>query len=317
METKISKTSHNLPNPRQVILDLGRDPSKIKAIELLSERHGHAIWRITMPERSYILKWLPEADARTEIESYLLLQRLGVPVLPLFGHTPQALLLEDLAHSDSWRLAVETDIAKPETGVAVAGWYKIFHTAGETLLDQGHYPSFLTRETDALDPDSILAAGRSLGLASYPAMQLASTRIDLLKAAIERLSFTLNYNDFYWTNLALSHGKGEQMEAIIFDYHLLGLGMRYSDCRNVTGSLSGAAVPAFWDTYGDFDPCEQVLDRPLAALYGLVAASRLPKFPHWAKESRDGVINGDLERDLIEAIELAQTLENDSYAILH
>jgi len=308
MEIKISETSHNLPNPQQLILDLGRDPAEILALELLSERHGHAIWRVTMPERSYILKWLPAADARTEIESYLFLQRLGVPVLPLFGHTPQALLLEDLAHSDTRRLAVEVDIAKPEIGVAVARWYKIFHTAGEALLAQGHYPSFLTRETDALDPDSILAAGRSLGLESYPALQLASMHIDLLKAAVERLSFTLNYNDFYWTNLALSHRKGEQMEAIIFDYHLLGLGMRYSDCRNVTGSLSGAAVPAFWDTYGTVDPREQILDLPLAALYGLVIASRMPKFPQWAEDCRERVMNGMLERDLLAALEFSQQI---------
>ena len=308
MEKKINNAIQPLPDPHQLFQELGHDPTAIHRVETLSKRHGHALWRMILPEQSYILKWQPFADARIEIESYLMLQSLGVPTLPVYGYTSQALLLEDLAQSESWRLALETDMAWPATGRAAARWYKLFHQAGEELLSQGDYPSFLTRETDVLDLSSLLNAGHTLSLDTYPVWDLAVLQIDLLKAAVAKLSFTLNYNDFHWTNLALSRNEREQLDAIIFDYHLLGVGMRYSDCRNVTGSLSGAAVPAFWNTYGDIDPREQVLDQPLAHLYALTIASQMPKIPSWAEESRTRLVNGTLKKDLLAAIELSHQI---------
>ncbi|MBM4431348.1 MAG: hypothetical protein FJ026_13545, partial [Chloroflexi bacterium] len=205
------------PDPRPIIQALGIDPAAIRLVDTLSERHGHLIWRIVTPERSYILKWLPEAEASVEIKAYSLLQRLGVPTLPLYGHTAQALLLEDLAWSDKWRLAVQADSAKSQVGRAVARWYRVFHQAGEALLRvplaagllaQGDCPGFLKSETDELDPASILATGRALALADHPVWDLAANHIELLKAAVNRQSLTLNYNDFHWTNLALFHQEG-------------------------------------------------------------------------------------------------------------
>jgi hypothetical protein len=286
---------------------MGLDPAAVERIDVLSERHGHALWRVVKTERSYILKWLPEQDARVEIEGYRLLHELGVPTLPLYGNTAQALLLEDLARSERWRLAVEADAARAGVGRAVARWYRILHDAGEALLAAGDGPGFLTRESDVLNPEAILAIGPAVGLANHRVWNLAADHVELLKAAVEKLSVTLNYNDFYWTNLALSRETCEP-EAIVFDYHLLGVGMRYSDCRNVTGSLSGGAVGAFWDSYGPVDPRERILDRPLATLYGLAMGTRRSEFPRWAESSRERVIDGGLERDLIEAVTLARAL---------
>ena len=295
------------PDPNQVLHDLGVDPASIRRVDTLSERHGHAIWRLVTAEGSYIVKWLPEAAARVEVGGYLLLRQLGVPTLPLYGSTAQALLLEDLTRSEMWRLATPDDLTRPEVGRAVARWYRVFHDAGEALLSKGDRPGFLAHETDELDRNSMLAAGQSLGLRDCRAWDLAVEHIELLRAAADRLSTTLNYNDFYWTNLALTsreHGP----EVVVFDYHLLGVGMRYSDCRNVTSSLSADAGPAFWEAYGSVDSREGKLDRPLATLWTLNAASRLTKFPKWAEASRDSVVEGDLERDLVEAIELARSL---------
>ena len=304
----MSTATPTLPDPRQVFTDLGKDPHEIRTIELLSGEHNHAIWRITIPEHSYILKWQPAADAMTEIKGYLLLHKLGVPTLPLFGHNLEALLMEDLTCSARWRLATAVDITKAETGRAVANWYKVFHNAGEELLSKEDCPDFMTREIDVLNPNSFLSAGSILGITSSRAWDLAILHIELLKAAVARLSYTLNYNDFFWTNLALSLRGGRHRKAIIFDYHLLGVGMRYSDCRNVTSSLSGAAVPAFWDNYGPTDPREQVLDLPLAGLHALVQAAQMPKFPKWAEDSLARLKSGELERDLIAAIEVAQQI---------
>ena len=292
---------------RQVAEQLGMNPAAVTRTETLSDRHGHSIWRITTQECSYILKWFPEGQsAATEVQAYGLLQELGVPTLPVHAKTSQALLLEDLATSAEWRLAVEDDVADPHVGEAVARWYKSFHELGAELLASNRsVPQLLRREIDSLDQDSILSTGRLLGLADHPVWRLAADSIDLLKDAASNLAETLNYNDFYWTNLALSRSVDPQLNAVVFDYHLLGIGLRYSDCRNVTSSLQKDAVSAFWETYGATDVREQTLDRPLATLVALVTATRLPEFPVWARGNRERVVRGELERDLVEAIELA------------
>ena len=186
------------PKPRDFARDLGIDPAEIQSIETLSERHGHTILRIVTATRSYVLKWLPATDARVEIQGILLLLYLGVPTIPLYGHTEQALMMEDLTQSETWRLATRADMGRPEVGRAVARWYRIFHGAGEAMLTEGKPPDFLKRETDALTPESIRATGRALGLTQNAIWDLAAERIALLKAAIDRLGVTLNYNDFYW-----------------------------------------------------------------------------------------------------------------------
>ena len=243
-----------------------------------------------------------------EVHAYRLLQQLGVPTLPLYAHTAQALLLEDLTQSERWRLAVAADLAQPDVGRAVARWYRTLHDAGETLLARESLPHFLVRETDLLDRDTILETGRSLDLSDSGVWELAAGHIALLKAAAARLSVTLNYNDFYWTNLALSRQREGPMKAIIFDYHLLGIGMRFADWRNVTHSLTGDAASAFREAYGLVDPREEVLDRPLATLHTLHVAARMATFPQWAQRSRQRVLAGDFEKDLMAAVALARTL---------
>ncbi len=295
------------PDPQQIFHELGAVSSPILLVDTLSEEHGHRVWRVVTAERSYILKWLPEKEAK-EVQGYLLMQEIGVPTLPLYGNTAQALLLEDLGRSEEWRLAVAVDVERAAVGRAVARWYQLLHHAGEEFLAQKGRPGFLTRETDELSPETLLATGRRFGLSGYPAWGLAIEQIELLKAAVGKLSVTLNYNDFYWTNLALSRQEEGELKAIVFDYHLLGIGMRFSDCRNVAGSLSGAARSAFWDTYGEIDPREQLLDRPLSTLYGLYEAARMAKFPPWAEGCREQAASGELEREIEAAVDVAQRL---------
>ena len=301
MSLHISDRSQR-PDPQQLLGEFGITLSAINAIEPLSERHGHGVWRVVTAEYTCILKWLPETAASVEIGGYRLLQRLGVPTLPLYGLGAQALLIEDLQHSGQWRLATAADANRQEVGQAVARWYQALHHAGERLLAQEEQPAFLKREIAILTPETILATGQALGLAAHPVWQLAAGSIDSLKRGVERLPATLNYNDFHWTNLALSRGKGE-LEAIIFDYDHLGIGMRYSDYRNVTSSLGESAARAFAEAYGRIDPREELIDGPLAALCTLYIASRRAQFPRWAVQSRNQVISGELAEMLAAAME--------------
>ena len=285
------------------ILDI--DPKKVRRIELIHREHGNRLYRVHWNAKSSILKLFKGATEATEIQNYELLQRLKVRTLGVHGWTQKALLLEDLATSPCWRLAKEDDLADSETGVAIAKWYRRLHSAGRKLLgSKDGTPSFLGREVDELNPYTIKEIGKKLGLAHDSVWKLAAENIEKIKKAMRSLTETLNYNDFYWTNLALSRSEGGNLQAIVFDYHLLGIGLTYSDCRNVTGSLKDKARSSFWETYGPIDEREKLLDDPTAVLYALFAALRLPTFPHWGQGCLDKVENGELEKSLRRALEI-------------
>ena len=98
------------------------------------------------------------------------------------------------------------------------------------------------------------------------------------------------------------------MEAVLLDSHLFGIGTRYSDYRNVVGSLSGEPNSGFREVYGRVDPDEKTLDRPLVTLYALVSAAQMDIFAKWAEVSRQSVLNGDFEMDLHQILDLARSL---------
>jgi hypothetical protein len=194
-------------------------------------------------------------------------------------------------------LAEEADVERPETGAAVARWYLALHSAGRKLLaDSARVPGFLHREVDALSAETIIETGGRLELADNPVWRLAADHIESIKQAMRSLPETLNYSDFHWTNLALSRDE-VSLRAIVFDYHLLGIGLRCSDCRNVAGSLKERAALAFWETYGP-------VDEPTSVLYALLVASRRSRFPDWARGCLQSVENGELERSLRRILEI-------------
>ncbi len=258
---------------------LGLDLHAVQKPELLHRRHGNSVYRIVESSRSYVVKQFGDSDHDVEVRAYGLLESLGVPTLPVYGKTEQAVLLEDLENSQEWRLATRDDIDQAKVGTAVADWYSALHnsTVGEGLSD------FLEREDEVLNSDSIRDAGVKLGLANFQVWQLAAEHIDELKRALRSLPTVINYNDFHWSNLALSrHGP---MEAIVFDYGMMGVVSRYADCRNVTGSLGVEAARTFWERYGLTDEREATLDAPLSTLTALHAASLREKFRSGRRQS--------------------------------
>lgn len=280
----------------------GLDPGGITCLERIHRKHGSVLFRVVHQGRSLVLKWYPEPGA-TEVRAYELLARQGVPLLPLHGKGERLLLLEDLNASPEWRLATAADIEHARTGAAVAEWYRALHAAGRRVLSEpGGVPAFLTRESDALNGPGILAMGERLGLAGNPVWRLAATHVEALKAAQRALSETLSYNDFHWTNLALSRGLPPR--AIVFDYHLLGIGNAWCDIRNVLGSLGPEAAAAFQEAYGPVDPREAILDAPLSTLYSLHVALQLPRFPGWAEGCLRSAHEGGLKVDLHRAMEM-------------
>jgi hypothetical protein len=175
---------------------LGLDPAEVTRVELIHRKHGNHLYRVYCDAQSYVLKRFGDPAQATEVRSYTLLQSLGVPTLPVYGQARDALLLEDLGSSPVWRLAGETDVEGPETGVAIARWYMVLHSAGQKLLaDSAMVPAFLRREVDALDAEAIIETGERLELADDPVWRLAADHIEPIRQAMRSLPETLTYND--------------------------------------------------------------------------------------------------------------------------
>ncbi len=258
---------------------LGRKPERI-------ERLRGGVFTLTTADGSRILKWSREAEA------YRLLARLGVPTLRMFASCADALLVEDLATSAQWGAATAEDVLLPEVGAAVADWYRQLHAAGLHLA-ASERPAFLKRETDAITPANLDAAARRLGLEALVVWRPVAEHVEALKARYEALPTTLLYNDFHWSNLALS--RAAPVRAVVFDYHLLGIGPAVSDYRNILTALGPAAGAAFRERYGPMDEGALALDAPLALLYSLVEASRRDTVPCWAEHVVERVRSGELE----------------------
>ena len=286
-------------NVRDILAKMGLCDSYPERVEPIRKKNGNHLYRIALEGSTYVLKVFIDPDASREVAAYAMLRDLGVPTLRVISSTNDALLLEDLYTSEHLRLACQEDIGNPEVGVALASWYHALHGADWRGWTRQHGPSLVRREIDELTPDSILeVASRIRGPYQSRWVTLADN-IDSIRNAAITSDETLTYNDFHWTNLALSP-NAKPIRAVVFDYHLLGLGLRYSDCRNVTGSLAPVAADAFQSVYGETDPREKVLDDLIAPLYALVEAFRRPRFPSWAEESLElamtGEIHGRFER---------------------
>jgi hypothetical protein len=287
--------------------DLGRlgiDPGEVRRAELIHDGHDSHVYRIVTAEESFVLKWFTESAQAHEVRCYTLLQNHAVPTLPVHGWAEDAILLEDLTVSATWRPAAEADVDSPEVGAAVAEWYRALHAAGrEILADPAETPPFLAREVDALTPPAVLEIGEKLGLSANPVWRLAADSVEALVDAMLALPETLNYNDFHWTNLALSRERRPSLQAIVYDYHLMGIGPAYSDCRNVLGSLGKEARAAFMQAYGPVDERVALLDAPLSVLFGLSVAVQRPHLPGWAEDLLRRVESGQLESDIRRALE--------------
>ena len=278
-----------------VLEEMGIDTNHPEKVEPIPKSHWNRLFRISLGGSSYVLKVFGDPHASREAGAYALLMDLGVPTLRVVARTNTAILLEDLAASRQIRLAREEDAGRAEVGVALAAWYRALHDAGSRLGTARVDLSFLWREIDELNAGSIMEVASKVGGSNRSRWATLANNIDRVKDAAKASSETLTYNDFHWTNLALSREE-KSTSAVVFDYHLLGLGLRYSDYRNATGSLGPDAAAAFRSTYGETDPRERTLDDLMAPLYSLVEAFRRPRFPSWGRASLKLAEAGEIHR---------------------
>lgn len=290
-------------DPMPVLADTGLDIRVVEVRDLVYEGHGNSLYRVRYQGASYVLKLLAPENSR-EVSCYELLSKYSVPTLQVHSKGPRAILLNDLAVNDEWMLASEEDLSSSDTGMAIAGWYRALHSAGRQLVESGEaWPEYLDREINLLSPERLENTGRKLGLTSTPTWRLVQSRSGEIATAMEKLNQTLTYNDFHWTNLALTRSAQPQ-EAIVFDYHLLGVGIRYADYRNVIGSLRDGAAEAFAECFGALDQKEEILDKATSPVAALVVAAGRERFPKWAEPCLEVAKSGGLERCFRDALEI-------------
>ena len=283
-----------------VLREFGLNPRKVRDLAPISRSETSRLYRLKIEGKPHILKCSLEDDP-LEPKAYEFLRELRVPTLPVHDSTPSAVLLEDLETSPAWRLADERDVESRDVGEALAEWYQFLHVAGRGLVKRGA-PDWLRWEWDILTPGALLRVGEVLELEENPVWKVAAEHLETLRSRARQLPTTLNYNDFDWTNLALS--RRLPLKAIVFDYHLMGIGLAWSDVRNVSHSLGPAAREAFLDAYGPTHPEERILDDPLSVLHALQVATARPTLPRWVVPCVEKARSGSLLTALERAVDL-------------
>jgi hypothetical protein len=273
---------------------LGVHPEEVEDMILLRQKVGHSVYRLICRQDSYILKWFAEPNV-VELKTYALLEEIGIPTLPVYARSDQALLLEDLQSSALWRLANDLDMAHPTTGQAVAEWYLRLHRAGRELLaTSATRLDFLQPWVDVITEENLSVAAERFEFANTPGWDTIVANFATLRDRYHALPQTLNYNDFAAENLALSRDEHSPRKAVVFDYDCFSVGAAYSDWRNVTYSLAGEAREIFVQAYGPVSAGEKWLDDVLSTLQGLVVAARRIRVPGWAAPLLKSVENGEL-----------------------
>ena len=250
---------------------------------------------------------IEEEDGRREIANYRMLGQLGVPTINVRATTERALLLEDVAASEEWRLGVEADLADTDVATSLAIWYPSLHEAGRECL-AGHDVE-LYDEARVITRESVRGIARATATEDLLVWLMLGDNFEELVSLIAGLSQTLTHNDFYWTNLVVSR---DRTAAMMVDYDLLGQGYAYADVRNVCSSLEPEAAVAFRNAYGATSESEKLVDRVVAPLVTLHEACARSTFPSWAKESRR-ILTTELEQRVDELlVTTRKSLEGNS-----
>ena len=268
---------------------LGVIPNNIEEIRI---KDGVCLYRLHCCSDTFVLKCFDERQDPVEPEYYSLLNQAGVSTPAVMGMTGRAILMEDLTRSRRWRLGAQPDMNDPVVAQNLAQWYKTLHEASDQILPQrDHWYSEYGLITAA---NLRIAAQRTRSL-SENVWELTIEHLDRLMELINDLHPVINYNDFYYTNLAV--GQNTQ-EAMMFDYNCMGKGYRAADIRNVCASLDPKAATAFCESYGPIDEFEFRADDVISGLTTLVMAAKRDEVPWWAEESIRAVKSGQLERQI-------------------
>jgi len=284
-------------NIEQDLFSISSKP--IKNFQFIRARSGIYVYRCLYGGLPAVAKYFEKEEDRREILNYHILARHGIPTIKTFALADATLVMEDISESEDWRPGIAEDLRDVAIAKCLARWYFTLHESGTAVpeLDSLYF------EYDSITEDNL----KLLVLKLPEANELFTfllTHYKELHELIYKPSFTLTYNDFYWTNFVVHKDK---TAAMMFDYNLMGRGYRFSDFRNVCWSMSDDAKTAFTSEYNqlyfdkhnhirtEIEVLEKRVDDVMGPLFSLlVAFTEHENLPNWAKESKNDAINGSL-----------------------
>ena len=263
--------------------------SNYDSIQLIREKDGIYVYRIFINNQHYVLKCIKKEEYRREINNYLILQSLGIKTIKLIGYTNASLLMEDITYSNKYRLGIIEDLDNVQIITNLAHWYRQLHTLGIDYVDK--HGSKMYMESDYFTLENIELVRKGTKTEDNIVWDLIKKNFNDLLELINKSIKTLNYNDFYYTNLIVAK---DYSEAFMFDYNLLGKGYISSDLKNVTVKLNDHLKQIFLDTYGDYNHQEMLMNEIVGTVVALYFACIRPLFPEWGYEVLDDVTSGKL-----------------------
>jgi len=274
-------------------------PKPIQDFQLIRAKSGVYVYRCLYDGTPAVAKYLQKEDDRREILNYRILAQHGIPTIETYAFGKATLIMEDISYSEEWRLGIAEDLQDAAVSKILAQWYFTFHENGAAVTGL---------DTLYFEYDSITEENLKVLIQKFPSakatLQFILTHCDKLRGLIYKPSFTLTYNDFYWTNLV---ARKDKSAAMMFDYNLLGKGYRFSDFRNVCWHMSCEAKATFVDEYNrlyfekhgstrtESEKLEQSIDAVASGLFSLIVAfTQHEHNPNWGKCSKDEALNGSL-----------------------
>lgn len=261
----------------------------------LRSKDGVHLYKIQDCDKKYVLKYFENTEFRREIKNYLILQELNVLTIPLIAYTDEAILMEDIGNSSDMRLAVKEDMSDLGVCFTLGKWYKNLHEKGKEYVKLNGDGMYM--ETDCITFENIQMIKQKTDTSDNLVWKVVEEKLDYLRELIDKTKKTLIYNDFYYTNMAISKEHG----AFMFDYNLLGKGYIASDIKNVTVQLSEDGKNAFLEGYGQYyermsvvHPIEELMHEVAGSLVALCFACQRDVFPEWGYEELEVVNKGVL-----------------------
>lgn len=258
----------------------------------LRSKDGVHLYKIQSNGKHYVLKYFENMESRREIKNYLILQNLNIMTIPLIAYTDEAILMEDISHSSNMRLAVKEDMNDSRICYTLGKWYKNLHEKGKDYVKL--YGKGMYMESDCITYENIQLIKKKTSTADNPVWKYIEDNLSCLQSIIDKTEKTLTYNDFYYTNMAVSEEHG----AFMFDYNLLGKAYVASDIKNVTVQLGVEGKAAFLKGYGEYNKNEVLMHEVVGTLVGLYFACTKEVFLEWGYEELDAVKNGELLENL-------------------
>ncbi len=252
----------------------------------LRSKDGVHLYKVQDCDKKYVLKYFENGEFRREIKNYLILQDLNVLTIPLIAYTDKAILMDDISHSSDMRLAEKEDMNSPDICFTLGKWYKNLHEKGKQYVKLNGDGMYM--ETDCITFDNIQIIKQKTNTSDSLVWKAIEEKLGYLREMIDKTEKTLTYNDFYYTNMAVSKEHG----AFMFDYNLLGKGYIASDIKNVTVQLSEDAKNAFLKGYGQYNKKEELMHEVAGSLVALCFACQREIFPEWGYEELEGIKNG-------------------------